>query len=181
MKKKSIIMFVAVSMLAFIGCTSIPAGLGPLKVVDKVDAQRYLGRWYEVARFPHSFEQNLVGTTAEYALRQDGKIDVRNSGFEKTLDGAYSEVTAVARIPDASESGRLKVTFFGIFDSDYLIFGLDEKDYAWALVGSDTRSFLWFLSRTPQVDDALFEKMKQIAAGQGYDVSKLQKVPQKPR
>lgn len=178
---KKTLLVVASAMAVLSGCASMPAGLGPLQVVPRVDPQRYLGRWYEIARFPHGFESSIVGATAEYSLRPDGRIDVLNSGYERTLEGPYTEVKAVARIPDPSASGRLKVTFFGLFDADYLVFGLDDKDYSWALVGSDARSFLWFLSRTPTVDDALFEEMKRIASGQGYDLSRLQKVPQKPR
>jgi apolipoprotein D and lipocalin family protein len=178
--KKSFLLLLA-GAFALLGCASIPAGLGPLKVVDTVNATRYLGRWYEVARFPHPFERTIVGATAEYSLRADGKIAVLNSGFDGSLTGPYTEVTAVARIPDPTAPARLKVTFFGLFDADYLIFGLDNENYSWALVGSDTRDFLWFLSRTPTVDDSLFARMKEIALSQGYKLEKLEKVPQKAR
>jgi lipocalin len=172
----------ALTLLAALwGCASIPRGLGPLAVVDKVDPQRYLGRWYEVARFQHSFEKDIVGATADYSLNADGTIAVLNSGFRKTLDGEYTEVKAVARIPDPAKSSRLKVKFFGLFDADYLVFGLDDVGYTWALVGSDTRDFLWFLARTPEVDDALFAQMKAIAAAQGYLLDGLYRVPQKAR
>ncbi len=167
--------------LALAGCSVTPAAKEPLALVPSLDPQRYLGRWYEVARYQHGFEKNLVGATAEYTLREDGKISVLNSGFKKTLDGKYTDVKAVAWIPDPAVPGALKVKFFGLFTSDYLVFGLDDKDYRWALVGGNDRKFLWFLSRTPEVDPALFEQMKQIAASQGYDMSKLYIVPQKAR
>ena len=153
----------------------------PLALVPKVDPERYVGRWYEIARYQHGFEKSLVGATAEYALRSDGKISVLNSGFKKTLDGKYTSVKAVAWIPDSSVPAALKVRFFGLFTSDYLIFGLDEENYQWALVGANNRKYLWFLSRTPEIDPALFETMKEIAVGQGYDLSTLYIVPQKAR
>lgn len=153
----------------------------PLELVPALDLQRYLGRWYEVARYQHSFEKDLVGATAEYALRTDGRVSVLNSGFKKTLDGKYSKATAVAWRPDESRPGALKVKFFNLFSSDYLVFGLDAENYQWALVGNDNRKYLWFLSRTPEISPELLERMKAIASAQGYDLSKLYLVPQKKR
>jgi len=153
----------------------------PLDLVPSLDLPRYLGRWYEVARYQHGFEKTLVGATAEYALRDDGRVSVLNSGFKKTLDGKYTDVKAVAWRPDDAVPGALKVKFFGLFTSDYLVFGLDDVDYQWALVGNNTRKYLWFLSRTPEVAPELLEKMKGIAEAQGYDLSTLYMVPQKAR
>jgi apolipoprotein D and lipocalin family protein len=170
---------VAAMMFGVVGVWAEPSK--PLDLVPVLDAERYLGRWYEVARYQHSFEKTLVGATAEYALRNDGKISVLNSGFKKTLDGKYTDIKAVAWIPDSTVPGALKVKFFGLFTADYLVFGLDAENYRWALVGANDRKFLWFLSRTPEVEPALFEKMKEIATAQGYDLSKLYVVPQKVR
>ncbi len=181
LKKPSLLAISSVSVLLFGGCAAIPKGLGPLDTVATVDVQRYLGRWYEIARFQHRFEKSIVGATAEYSLRDDGRIQVLNSGFKKDLNGAYSQVKAVAWVPDAARPGALKVRFFGLFTSDYLIFGLDAENYSWALVGSDTRDYLWFLARTPEISEELFSRMKDIARGQGYDLSGLYKVPQKAR
>ncbi|HPE36191.1 MAG TPA: lipocalin family protein [Spirochaetales bacterium] len=171
--------FVLTTLLA--SCATTPAGMGPLEVVPEVDPVRYAGRWYEIARFQHGFEKSIVGATAEYTLWDDGTIGVVNSGFKKTLDGRYTSVKAVARVPDTAAPGRLKVKFFGLFESDYLIFGLDAENYSWALVGNDSRDYLWFLSRTPEVDSQTLEMMKNIALGQGYDLSGLYLVPQKAR
>ncbi|HWR12660.1 MAG TPA: lipocalin family protein [Rectinemataceae bacterium] len=153
----------------------------PLDLVPALDLQRYLGRWYEVARYQHGFEKTLVGATAEYALRDDGRISVLNSGFKKTLEGKYTDVKAVAWRPDEAVPGALKVKFFGLFTSDYLVFGLDDEDYQWALVGNNSRKYLWLLSRTPEVAPELLEKMKGMAEAQGYDLSRLYIVPQKAR
>ena len=82
---------------------------------------------------------------------------------------------------DPRRPAALKVMFFWPFAADYLVFGLDQKDYSWALVGEDSRAYLWFLSRTPKIDDELFSHMKELAAAQGYDLSLLSTVPQKQR
>jgi len=181
MKKTTLLALGTLSALILAGCASGPEGLAPLQTVAPVDVQRYLGRWYEIARFQHRFEKSIVGATAEYSLLEDGRIRVVNSGFKKDLNGRYTEVRAVAWVPDASRPGALKVRFFGLFTSDYLIFGLDQESYSWALVGADSRDFLWFLARTPEIGDELFERMKEIARSQGYDLSGLYEVPQKPR
>lgn len=164
-----------------LSCASAPPALPPLRTVEGLDPARYMGRWYEVARFPHRFERDLVGVTAEYALRPDGRISVVNSGFRGALDGKYSEAKALAFIPDPLKPGRLKVSFFRPFYGDYLVFGLDDIDYDWALVGSDDRKYLWFLSRTPTVDESKFAQMRSIAEGQGYDLTGLYLVPQRAR
>jgi len=181
MKKYAALLSMSVVALVLFGCAGIPRGLGPLTLVDTLDAQRFLGRWYEIARFPHSFEKSIVGATAEYSARGDGRIQVVNSGFRDTLDGAYTEARAVAWVPDARRPAALKVMFFWPFAADYLVFGLDQEDYSWAVVGSDSRAYLWFLSRAPKIDDELFHHMKELAAAQGYDLSRLSTVPQKQR
>jgi apolipoprotein D and lipocalin family protein len=152
--------------------------LAPLELVPALDPARYAGRWFEVARYQHGFEKGLVGVTADYGIRPDGRIDVVNSGRRKSLDGNLSTVKALAWRPDPARPGALKVRFFGLFASDYLVFGLDEKDYRWAVVGENTRKYLWFLARDPAVDPEVLEKMKAIAEGQGYDLARLYLVPQ---
>jgi lipocalin len=171
----------SLTALALFGCAGIPRGLGPLRLVQDVDIQRYLGRWYEIARFTHRFEKSLVGVTAEYSIRDDGRIQVINSGLRSSLDGQYTDAKGVAWIPDPRRPAALKVSFFWPFAGDYLIFGLDQEGYSWALVGDNSREYLWFLARTPEISDELFQEMQQMARDQGYDLSRLDKVPQKPR
>ncbi len=178
---KTILAPAAVLVALMAGCATAPRGLGSLETVPKLDPARYAGRWYEIARFPQSFEKELVGVTAEYGLKPDGSVSVLNSGFKRSLDGKYAEARAVARIPDPAKPGRLKVSFFRPFWADYLVFGLDEENYSWALVGDDSRKYLWFLARNPEVDADLLARMKSIAESRGYDLSRLQLVPQKAR
>lgn len=180
MNRKTAALVAALSL--FSGLASLVAQpREPLKLVPALDLERYLGRWYEVARFQQSFERNLVGVTAEYSLRPDGRVSVLNSGFKKSLDGPLSSAKGVAWVPDPSRPAALKVSFFWPFAGDYLVFGLDTEGYQWALVGDNSRKYLWFLSRSPEVSSELMAKMRDLAAGQGYDLSKLYEVPQRPR
>jgi len=146
-------------------------------VVKELDVDRYLGKWYEIARFDHSFERGLVGVSATYSYREDGKIKVVNAGFKETLQGERSEATGKAKIPDQNVPAKLKVSFFWFFYGDYFVLDLDN-DYQWAVVGSSTDKYLWILSRTPQMDDDLYAELLDGLTARGYDVSKLIKVEQ---
>jgi apolipoprotein D and lipocalin family protein len=148
-------------------------------VVKKLDVQKYLGTWYEIARYDHFFERGLVGVTANYSLREDGLIKVTNSGFKNSLDGKLSQAIGKAKIPDpVNEPAKLKVSFFLFFYADYFVMELD-KDYQWAVIGSNTDKYLWILSRTPQIPDQLYNELLQKLKKRGYDVSSLIKVVQK--
>ena len=148
-------------------------------VVKELDLQKYLGTWYEIARYDHRFERDLVGVTANYSMRPDGKIKVVNSGYKNTLDGEYSEAIGKAKIPDPeNEPAKLKVSFFWIFYGDYYVLELD-KDYQWAVIGSSTDKYLWILSRTPQMAPEIYTELLKRIADRGYDTSALIKVKQK--
>jgi len=148
-------------------------------VVKKLDIDKYLGTWYEIARYDHRFERGLVGVTANYSLREDGKIKVINSGYKGSLSGKYSEAIGKAKIPDpVNEPAKLKVSFFWFFYGDYFVLELDEN-YQWALIGSSSDNYLWILSREPQMDDILYNMLLGKLENRGYDTSKLIKVVQK--
>jgi lipocalin len=145
--------------------------------VKELDINRYLGTWYEIARFPHSFEKNLVGVTATYSLRDDGKIQVINEGYKNTLDGKRSRAEGKAKIPDKQEPGKLKVAFFLFFYADYFVLELDEN-YQYAMIGSSSDKYFWILSRSPQMDSQTYEMLLEKARKRGYNLEKLIKVPQ---
>ena len=147
-------------------------------VVKELDLNKYLGTWYEIARFDHSFERGLVGVTAQYSLREDGKIKVVNSGYKNTLDGKYSEAIGKAKIPNPEFPSKLKVSFFWIFYGDYFVMELDQ-DYQWAVIGSNSDKYLWILSRSPQMEDEIYNDLLNRLKKRSYDVSKLIKVEQK--
>ena len=152
------------------------------KVIDKttvkeLDIKRYMGKWYEIARFPHSFEKNLVGVTATYSQRPDGKIRVLNEGFKKSLDGRKTRAEGKARIPNKKEPGKLKVSFFLDFYADYYVLELDEN-YQYVMIGSSSDKYFWILCRTPQMDSKTYEMLLEKARKRGYNLKKLIKVPQ---
>jgi len=145
--------------------------------IKEFDLNKYLGTWYEIARFPHSFEKDLIGVTATYSLKENGRIKVLNQGYKKSFQGelkaAYGKAKATG-IP-----GKLKVSFFLFFYADYNILELDSLNYQWALIGSSTPNYLWILSRTPHIDKILYNDLTVRAKARGYDVSKLILVPQR--
>jgi lipocalin len=141
--------------------------------VQTVDLNRYLGSWYEIAKFDHTFERGLEYAMAHYTLRSDGKIDVLNTGIK---DGRAKDAKGIAKTTNLP--GLLRVSFFGPFFGDYRIMMLDEN-YQYVLVGGSTNKFLWILSRTPQLEDATKSLILAEADRRGYDTSKLIWVKQK--
>ena len=138
--------------------------------ITSFDLSRYLGTWYEIARFDHSFERGMSNVMAEYLLRDDGKIDVFNSGWKA---GNYKVAEGKAKQPDPVKNpARLKVSFFLFFYSEYNVLMLDEN-YQIALVGSKGKDYLWILSRTPFVEDAVLGPVLEEAERRGYDTSGL--------
>jgi len=170
-------------LLLFLGSVLLSRADGkgkePLRVVESVDLTRYAGRWYEVARLPNRFEEKCAGdVTAEYTLRDDGRLKVVNRCRKK--DGRMTQAEGVARLADKrGANSRLKVRFAPSFLSvlpfvwgDYQIMEL-APDYSHALVGDPDRKYLWILSRTPQIDEGTFRKLAESARSQGFDVSRL--------
>ena len=141
-------------------------------VVAGFDIDQYLGTWYEIARFDHPFERNLVGIQANYSLRKDGKIKVVNSGYKNDFDGKKSKAVGKAKIPDKNIPAKLKVSFFLFFYADYFVLELD-KNYKWAVVGSSSDKYLWILARSPEIHPDLYSKILQLVHDRGYDTSKL--------
>ena len=142
------------------------------KTVQEFNLQRYLGKWYEIARYDHRFERNLQGVTAEYSYRPDGKIKVFNCGHKQTPDGEKKFAIGKARPAKDGQTGKLEVSFFLSFYSDYNILELD-KDYEWVLVGSSTDKYLWILSRTPKIAPETLNHILEKAQERGYDTNKL--------
>ena len=138
--------------------------------VDEFDLSRYLGEWYEIARFNHSFERGLDNTMAEYILQDNGKVVVLNTGWK---DGKFKIAEGKAKYKDPEgDPGHLRVSFFLFFYSDYNVMMVD-KDYQMSLVGSKAEKYLWILSRTPVPDPDLLQVFLDEAVRRGYDTSKL--------
>ena len=138
--------------------------------VKEFDLSRYLGDWYEIARYDHSFERGMDNTMAQYILQDDGKVVVLNTGWE---DGKFKLAEGKAKYPDPSaDPGALRVSFFWFFYSDYNVMMVD-KDYQISLVGSKAQKYLWILSRTPVADPDLLQIVLEEAEKRGYDTSEL--------
>jgi apolipoprotein D and lipocalin family protein len=158
-------------------CNNAKTQSNTMKTVDKVDLNRYMGTWYEIARFPHSFEKGLVGVTATYNLKKNGKVEVINQGYKDSLSGKLKRAKGFAKIPDPNVPGRLMVYFFWPFGGEYLILELDEN-YQYVLIGSSSKNYLWILSRTPKMDDQTYDSLVKKAESLGFDTSRLLKVLQ---
>lgn len=140
--------------------------------ISNFDLGRYLGKWYEIARYDHSFERGLVGSTAVYSLRDDGKIKVLNSGHLNSLDGPYKESIGKAKPNRNGKPGQLQVSFFGPFYSDYYILDI-APDYSYSVVGSSSPKYLWILSRTPQITPEVRNKILSNLQKRGYNTDNL--------
>ena len=156
--------FMALAAMFFSACDATEIDNSTVKAVD---LNRYLGNWYEIAKYDHVFERGLDYAMANYTLREDGKIDVLNTGIK---DGRAKDAKGIAKTTNIP--GLLKVSFFGPFYSDYRIMMLDTN-YQYVLVGGSNDKYLWILSRTPQLDDATRTLILAEADKRGYDTSKL--------
>ena len=163
----------ALGFLLLTSCLSVPEGVTP---VSNFELDRYLGRWYEVARLDHSFERDLEAVSAEYAVRDDGGIKVINSG--RNIDsGQMQQAEGRAYFVEDPSIGHLKVSFFGPFFGSYVIFELDKEGYQDAVVAGNTTDYLWLLSRSPKVSEELLEKFNSRAVESGFDLQELIMVP----
>ncbi len=162
--------FFAVIAMCFslFGCLGSPEGVEPVKGFE---LDRYLGRWYEIARLDHSFERGMDFVTAEYSLREDGGVRVMNSGRSGGL-GETSEAEGRAYFVEDEGTGYLKVSFFGPFFGSYVIFDLDD-DYQHAFVAGNNTEYLWLLARTPQVTDEVMERFLSQSSALGFDTQSL--------
>ena len=163
------------SILLLAGCHrgSRPAAPPP-EVVPGVDLSRYLGKWYEIAKYPNRFQRGCVAATAEYTLSADGKrVDVVNrcreidSGKEKSIRGK-------ARVVDPATNAKLSVTFFWPFSGDYWILAVGTE-YEYAVVGTPDRDYLWFLARTPTIGDDLYGRLVDLASARGFDPARIER------
>lgn len=151
------------------GCVGIPADVQP---VTNFQLEKYLGKWYEIARLDHSFERGLSRVTAEYSLRDDGGVKVINRGYAAEK-ARWQEAEGKAYFVQAPNVGYLKVSFFGPFYGSYIVFALDRTHYQYALVSGPDKSYLWLLARTPSIDPQLQADLVAMAATLGFDTSKL--------
>lgn len=157
-----------VVLLMLTACTGLPEGVQPVKPFE---VERYLGKWYEIARLDHSFERGLSSVTADYTLRPEGGIRVINRGYS-SAEQKWEQAEGKAFFVKDSGTGYLKVSFFGPFYGSYVIFELDQ-DYQYAFVSGPNRDYLWLLSRQPVISESLRQHFIDRARQNGFDVDKL--------
>jgi len=159
------------ALLSFFGC-----GTGnylPLDTVDNVNIQKYLGKWYEIARLPNSFEKNCYAVTAEYSLIDSETVRVINSARKDSVNGEIDQAKGKAFLVENSGNAKFRVQFFWPFRGDYWIIDLDKEKYSYAVVGEPGRKYLWILAREPQMDEALYNDLVKKCKQKGFDTSLL--------
>jgi apolipoprotein D and lipocalin family protein len=169
-----ILMFI----ILLVSCQTLVAKNSPLDTVNAVELDRYLGKWYEIARFDQSFQKGCTAVTAEYSIRKDGDIKVLNTCRLETPTGKVKTAVGRAWVKDKHTNAKLKVQFFlkglklPFFAGNYWILELD-KDYKHVLVGDPSRKYLWILSRTSKIDSYTYEDLVAKAKDLKFDTSKL--------
>jgi apolipoprotein D and lipocalin family protein len=151
------------------GCVGIPNGIS---TVADFDINRYLGKWYEIARLDHPFERGLENVSADYSLRSDGGVKVINRGYNPE-EKEWKQAEGKAYFVGESNVGQLKVSFFGPFYGGYNIIALDKTGYSYSMVCGPDRSYLWILSRTPEMDALPLSELVSQAKGLGFGTDTL--------
>ncbi|WP_299984516.1 lipocalin family protein [uncultured Pontibacter sp.] len=175
-KKNKLLLTAGAVLLGTIIISSCSSTNAPLETVPVVDLKRYMGKWYEIASIPQRFTKGCTCTTADYKLNADeGYVEVYNSCLK---EGKVSDVKGKAFPVEGSSNSKLRVQFFWPFKGDYWILELDP-DYRYVMVGAPDRESLWFLSRTPTMDEATYARLKQLAKSKGFPVEQLQMTEQR--
>jgi len=156
-------------VLLLTGCVGIPEKVKP---VDHFKLEKYLGKWYEIARLDHSFERDLTRVTAEYSLRDDGGLKVVNRGYS-AKENKWKEAEGKAYFVKGSDQGYLKVSFFGPFYGSYIVLELDHENYEYSLVCGPDISYLWILARSPKIKEDIKNILIAKATALGFDTNKL--------
>lgn len=166
-RQRNLLVLLVTGVLA--SCVSTPEGIEP---VQGFELERYLGKWYEIARLDHPFERGLERISAEYSIRDDGSVKVINRGYA-VADDEWREAEGKAYFVREPDEGYLKVSFFGPFYGAYVVFELDTDNYQYSYVTGPNRSYLWLLSRTPAVSPELLDHFIERARELGFATDEL--------
>jgi apolipoprotein D and lipocalin family protein len=162
-------LFIIILAVLLSGCTGLPENVRP---VNNFKVEKYLGKWYEIARLDHSFERGLTRITAEYSLRDDGGLKVVNRGYSAS-ENKWQEAEGKAYFVGDPNQAYLKVSFFEPIYGSYIVFELDHDNYQYALVSGPDKSYLWLLAREPKIKDEIKKTLIAKAASLGFDTSQL--------
>ena len=163
------LLILLLSLLILSACTALPDDIEP---VGDFDIKRYTGKWYEIARLDNRFEKGMNNVTAEYRIMEDGGLSVTNRGYLASED-EWKVANGKAYFVGEQDTGHLKVSFFGPFYGSYVVFELDNEDYGYAFVTSHDKSYLWLLSRKPEVSDETLHHFLYTTMQLGFDTRKL--------
>jgi len=144
-----------------------------LQTVSNVDLKRYAGKWFEIASYPQRFQKGCQCTTAEYTLSDKGYVIVENRCNRDSVNGKQSYIKGKAFVDKNTGNAKLKVQFFWPFTGKYWIIDLAD-DYSYAVVSHPDKKYLWILSRTPKIDQTVYQKIIFRLKEKGFDLSKLQ-------
>lgn len=157
---------------------NIKTGLSQtLQTVPSVDLNKYAGKWYEIASYPQIFQKGCHCTTAEYTLSDKGYVIVENRCNKDSVNGKQSYIKGKAFVEEGSGNAKLKVQFFWPFRAKYWIIDLAD-DYSYAVVSHPNKKYLWILSRSPKMEEAVYLEILSRLKAKGFDLSKLQKTVQ---
>ena len=173
MKKFAVIGLVCAAALATSACVGKPGPVGNVAVPEPAKAvavEQYLGRWFEYGRYEAPFQKDCEAVTADYSLREDGKIKVVNSCLKGSLDGEPDQSTGRAKFVEGGNGAKLKVSFFGPFYGDYWVLDRGEN-YEWSIVGEPSGRYLWMLTREAKPDAEMQTLLKRRVTELGYDWS----------
>ena len=164
------------SLYSLSGCATTTTK-PPLKTVDYVDLNRFMGEWYVIGTIPWIVEKNNVGTMDIYAMRPDGRVAITYAFHKKELSAPRKEMHAVGTILDKKSNARWGVQFVWPFQAPYLVIDL-APDYCTTIIGYPSRDLIWIMARTPTLSEPIYQSLLQKAASQGYEIGRIVKVPQ---
>ena len=167
-----------ISFLSLLFFMNIKTGLSQtLQTVPNVDLNKYAGKWYEIASYPQTFQKGCHCTTAEYTLSEKGYVIVENRCNKDSVNGKVSYIKGKGFVEEGSGNAKLKVQFFWPFRAKYWIIDLAD-DYSYAVVSHPNKKYLWILSRSPKMEEAVYLEILSRLKAKGFDLSKLQKTVQ---
>lgn len=158
------------------GCVKLPETVTP---VQGFELDRFLGKWYEIARLDHSFERGESQVSFVYEKRQDGGISVQHNGYLDAED-KWRKTEGKAYFVESPDIGFLKISFWGPFYGSYVVFEVDKENYQYAFLSGPDISYVWFLSRTPTASSQMKQYFRNAVKDRGVDIEKLIFVEQKP-
>ncbi|RHW75250.1 lipocalin family protein [Colwellia sp. RSH04] len=162
-------LLLVLSVLLLTSCLGMPDKVKP---VNNFELNKYLGKWYEIARLDHSFERGLSNVSASYSLNKDGSVKVLNKGF-LSASNEWQEAEGKAYFVDSTDEGYLKVSFFGPFYGSYVVFELDHEGYQYAFVSGPNNDYLWLLARTSKVPPAIVDKFISMSQSRGFNTNEV--------